>query len=60
MATVQEIEAAILKVAGNPTSGSIKALAGQMAEAVADLDAPKREKQKPAREIRVDVPAETR
>lgn len=60
MANEKQIEEAILKVAGNPSSGSIKALAPMMAQAIADLDQPKREKQKPHREVRVEGPLETR
>jgi hypothetical protein len=60
MATEKQIEEAILRVAGNPSSGSIKALAAEMAQAVADLDAPKREKPKPQREVRIEGPVETR
>jgi hypothetical protein len=40
MATKAEIREAILKVAGYPSSGSIFSLAGEMAEAVLELDAP--------------------
>lgn len=40
MATVEQIENAILKVAGDPSSGSLKALATEMARAVAELDNP--------------------
>lgn len=40
MATVDEIKKTILKVAGNPVSGSIIALAAQMAEEIHELDQP--------------------
>ena len=42
MATVEQIRKAILKVAGNPSVGPIKAMATEMAEAIAELDAPVR------------------
>jgi hypothetical protein len=38
MADVKSIEAAILRVAGNPASGPIRELARKMAEEVAALD----------------------
>jgi hypothetical protein len=38
MATKEQIEQTILRVAGNPVSGPIKAMAGQFAEAIVDLD----------------------
>lgn len=41
MATVNEIERVILKVAGDPSVGVIKELAPVWAEEIAKLDAPK-------------------
>jgi hypothetical protein len=40
MANREDIKAAILRVAGNPVSGSIATLAGEMADAIVELDAP--------------------
>lgn len=40
MATVDEIKKTILKVAGNPVSGSIASLAAQMADEIHKLDEP--------------------
>lgn len=40
MATVKQIEAVILKVAGNPSSGPVKDFAREAAEAIAKLDEP--------------------
>ena len=53
MASVDEIKAAILKVAGDPTIGIVAELAEAMAVAVAELDLP-------AKEVRVIKPKETR
>lgn len=60
MATESQIKDAILKVAGNPESGPIKALAGEMAKAVVALDAPEEKALKPMKETRVMAPSETR
>ena len=38
MATKAEIEQTILRVAGNPVSGPIRAMAGEFAEAIVALD----------------------
>jgi len=38
MATKSEIEQTILRVAGNPVSGPIRAMAGEFAEAIVALD----------------------
>lgn len=38
MATKEQIEQTILKVAGNPVSGPIRAMAGAFAEAIVELD----------------------
>lgn len=38
MATKAEIEQTILRVAGNPVSGPIRAMAGAFAEAIVELD----------------------
>lgn len=40
MASKDQIKAAILKVAGNPTSGNIRDLAEDMADAIVALDNP--------------------
>jgi hypothetical protein len=40
MATKEQIKQTILRVAGFPEAGAIKALAGEMAEAIIALDAP--------------------
>jgi hypothetical protein len=53
MATVEQIKATILRVAGNPQSGAIAALADEWAKEIANLDSP-------AKEIRVIKPGETR
>jgi hypothetical protein len=42
MATREEIKKAILRVAGNPSSGVIHALADDFAQAIAELDAPRK------------------
>jgi hypothetical protein len=51
MATEKQIEETILRVAGNPSSGSLKALAPVIARAIAELDAPPVEKVKEKRVI---------
>jgi hypothetical protein len=51
MATVKQIEETILKVAGDPTSGSLKSLAPIIARAIAELDAPLVEKVKEKRVV---------
>jgi len=38
MATKEQIEQTILRVAGNPVSGPIRAMAAQFAEAIVELD----------------------
>lgn len=43
MANKDQIIAAILKVAGNPDAGIIKDLAGEFADAIVAIDAPKKE-----------------
>lgn len=40
MATVNQIEKVILRVAGNPASGPFKEYAREMAEAIVALDVP--------------------
>ena len=57
MANKDQIKAAILKVAGNPTSGNIRDLAEDMAQAIVDLDNPPAQKNK---EQRVTHSTETR
>lgn len=57
MATEQQIRSAILKVAGNPDSGPIKALADDMARAIVALDNPPAQ---PTKEKRVSHPTEIR
>ena len=53
MATEAEIKKAILKVAGNPESGSIADLAEEFARAIVELD-------KPEKEVRVVAAKEIR
>lgn len=57
MATKDQIKKAILKVAGNPTSGPIAGLADEMAEAIAKLDEPDSAR---GSQKRVTGPTETR
>jgi len=57
MASQEQIREAILKVAGNPDSGPVKALADEMARAVVALDEPPAQ---PSKEKRVTHSAETR
>jgi hypothetical protein len=58
MATKDEIKAAILKTAGNPSSGSLADLADDLANAVWELD--NKNSNNPAKEARVVVIKETR
>jgi hypothetical protein len=58
MATKDEIKAALLKVAGNPTSGIVKDLADDFAKAVWELD--NTNSINPAKEVRVIDSKETR
>jgi hypothetical protein len=58
MATKQEIKAAILYVAGNPTTGAIADLADSMAEEILAIDNPPVKVQE--KESRVTKPEETR
>jgi hypothetical protein len=58
MATKDEIKAAILGAAGNPSSGTIYDFAEAMATAVSELD--KKSAGKPANEIRIVETKETR
>jgi len=63
MATVNDIKTTILKVAGNPVSGPIRAFAGEMAEAIFELDNPSADtpkKVKPVRGTIQQVEKETR
>ena len=61
MATKSEIEQTILRVAGNPVSGPIKAMAGQFAEAIVELDSADTPKPvKPARGTSQQREKETR
>lgn len=53
MATFEQVKAALLAVAGNPTVGVVADLVDEMARAVVALD-------KPVKEVRVTKPAETR
>lgn len=57
MATKNQIKDAILKVAGNPTSGPIASLADEMAEAIVQLETKKADERT---EKRVIAPDETR
>jgi hypothetical protein len=58
MATKDEIKAAILNAAGNPSVGIIKDLADDFAKAVWELD--NTNSVNPAKEVRVTTPIETR
>jgi hypothetical protein len=64
MATVDEIKKTILKVAGNPVSGSLVALAAQMAQEIHELDQPGATRGKQKRVVEsmetrvVDTPSE--
>lgn len=57
MASQEQIRQTILKVAGNPDSGPIRALADEMAQAIADLDEPPHQADK---EKRILIPTEVR
>jgi hypothetical protein len=58
MATKDEIKAAILKSAGNPTIGVIAEMADDLAKAVWELD--NKNSENPAKEARVIESKETR
>ena len=58
MATRDEIKAAILKAAGNPSAGIIKEMADDFARAVWELD--NTNSHNPARETRIVDSKETR
>jgi hypothetical protein len=58
MATKDEIKAAILATAGNPSVGVVKDLADDLAQAVWELD--NKNSVNPAKEVRVTNPIETR
>jgi hypothetical protein len=58
MATRDEIKAAILKTAGNPSAGIIKDLADDFAKAVWELD--NTNSINPAKEVRIVDSKETR
>jgi hypothetical protein len=58
MATKDEIKAAILKTAGNPSAGVIADLADELAKAVWELD--NTNSHNPAKEARVVESKETR
>ena len=58
MATRDEIKAAILKTAGNPSAGVIKDLADDLAKAVWELD--NTNSVNPAKEVRIVDSKETR
>jgi len=60
MATEAEIKKAILRVAGNPSVGSIVSLADEMAAAIVALDEVPVRGKKASPETRVFGPAETR
>jgi hypothetical protein len=57
MATKEEIKAAILNAAGNPSVGVIAEMADQFAEAVLGLE---EKSSTPAKEVRVVEPKEIR
>jgi len=52
MATKAEIEQTILRVAGHPVSGPIRAMAGQFAEAIVALDEDPAETPKTVKPVR--------
>jgi len=58
MATKDEIKAALLKAAGNPSTGIIRDLADDFAQAVWELD--NKNADNPAKEVRVVDAKETR
>jgi hypothetical protein len=58
MATKDEIKAALLKAAGNPSAGIIKDLADDFAQAVWELD--NTNSINPAKEVRIVDSKETR
>jgi hypothetical protein len=58
MATKDEIKAAILKTAGNPTAGIIRDMAEEFAKAVWELD--NKNSINPAKEVRIVDSKETR
>jgi hypothetical protein len=58
MATKDEIKAALLKAAGNPSAGIIRDLADDFAQAVWELD--NTNANNPAKEVRVVDAKETR
>jgi hypothetical protein len=58
MATKDEIKAALLKAAGNPSTGIIRDLADVFAQAVWELD--NKNANNPAKEVRVVDAKETR
>jgi hypothetical protein len=58
MATKDEIKAALLKAAGNPSTGIIRDLADDFAQAVWELD--NTNANNPAKEVRVVDAKETR
>jgi len=58
MATKDEIKAAILATAGNPSVGVVKDIADDLAQAVWELD--NKNSVNPAKEVRVTNPIETR
>jgi hypothetical protein len=61
MATKEQIEQTILRVAGNPVSGPIRAMAGAFAEAIVELDsADTPKKVKPVRGTEQQREKETR
>jgi len=58
MATKDEIKAALLKAAGNPSTGIIRDLADDFAQAVWELD--NKNSVSPAKEVRIVDSKETR
>ena len=58
MATKDEIKAAILATAGNPSAGLVAEIAEDLAQAVWELD--NKNSVNPAKEVRVTSPKETR
>jgi hypothetical protein len=55
-----QIKQAILKTAGNPSSGAIKELVDEMADAILLIDEPEKKSYNPVTETRIVESKETR
>lgn len=58
--TKEQIKEIILKTAGNPSSGVIKDLADDLAEAISKIDEPEKKSFNPVTETRILETIETR